>query len=104
MTQAAIDTMMQEVMDWCREKGWYDDERTFGDIIALLHSECSEALEAFRDHQTRGYYVDHNDDDKIIYVDNADYGDHKPEGVPSEFADVLIRLLDDCGRYGIDLF
>lgn len=29
--------------------------------------------------------------------------DGKPEGVPSEVADILIRLLDFAGEYGIDL-
>lgn len=27
----------------------------------------------------------------------------KPEGVPIELADVIIRVADMCGRYGIDL-
>lgn len=29
--------------------------------------------------------------------------DEKPEGVPSELADVVIRIADMCGLYGIDL-
>jgi len=31
-----------------KEKGWWDNERNDGEIIALLHSELSEALEALR--------------------------------------------------------
>ena len=27
----------------------------------------------------------------------------KPEGVPTELADVVIRILDYCGRVGIDM-
>lgn len=28
--------------------GWWDDERNSGELIALMHSELSEALEALR--------------------------------------------------------
>ena len=66
--------------------GWFDDERTVGDDIALLHSEASEMLEAYRDgglaDQTTGA---------------------KPEGFGAEAADVLIRLLDTCKRRGVNL-
>ena len=33
-----------------KEKGWWDSERNEGEIIALMHSELSEALEAMRNH------------------------------------------------------
>jgi NTP pyrophosphatase (non-canonical NTP hydrolase) len=29
--------------------------------------------------------------------------DNKPEGVPIELADCLIRILDYCGQWGIDI-
>jgi hypothetical protein len=32
-----------------KEKGWWDAERNDGEIIALMHSELSEALEALRE-------------------------------------------------------
>ncbi|WP_224722920.1 nucleoside triphosphate pyrophosphohydrolase family protein [Paenibacillus vietnamensis] len=29
-------------------KGWWEEDRSFGEVIALIHSEASEALEDHR--------------------------------------------------------
>lgn len=74
-----------------KDHGWHDQERTIGDLICLMHSELSEALEEHRNGKTPT---------EVYYNDNKP---EKPEGIPVELADCIIRIFDFCGLYGIDL-
>ncbi|WP_160045685.1 hypothetical protein [Paenibacillus sp. USDA918EY] len=91
-------------------KGWWDEERSLGEVLVLVHSEVSEALEDHRNgHEpTDVWYEEELGDVTITHYPNAlpqlkIPGYWKPCGIPSELADICIRVFDACGRYGIDL-
>lgn len=84
--------LQDEIYEINVANGWYDSERSFGDCIALLHSEVSEAYEAYR--------VNGVDD---MTDTSSERAVPKPEGVGSEFADIFIRLLDTSRRHNVDL-
>lgn len=81
-----------------RDKGWWEGGRSFGDIIALIHSEASEALEAYREYREPAREL------SIIDFEDSEQGPiSKPVGVASEFADILIRVFDACEELDIPL-
>ena len=92
--QRTIEHWQTEAVRIEREHGFADNPGSFGDRMALLHSEVSEAFEAWRKHGLTDLTAEH---------DSNGIRPGKPEGVGSEFADIAIRLLTECARYGIDL-
>ena len=45
-----LKALQKEAHAIAKDHGWWGQERTFGYLIALVHSELSEALEAYREH------------------------------------------------------
>jgi NTP pyrophosphatase (non-canonical NTP hydrolase) len=87
----ALDMLMQMTFNLSKERGWYNDpetgeplERNFGESVALVHSELSEALEA---HRTDAM------DDKLPHRN----------GIEVELADAVMRICDLARRHNLDL-
>ena len=81
-------TSLQIVQDklhgQAKAMGWHNKPREIGTLIALCHSELSEALEGAR----KDLYDDHLPHRKMIEV---------------ELADCIIRILDMAGALNLDV-
>lgn len=119
----------REINRTAREHGFWDKERNFGEMLALMHSELSEALEEHRASKPALYFVAtqknttdpsrvellwsetegllHQDGTPISdsfkrEIDN-ELWDCKPEGWAVELVDCQIRLLDTLQSANVDI-
>ena len=64
--------------------GWWENERNDGELICLMHSELSEAMEGVRKN-LQDEHLPHR------------------ESVEVELADCIIRIMDYAGARGLDV-
>lgn len=88
---AIINQLCQESYENAKAHGfWAEGEaRNKAEMLALMHSELSEALEELR----HGHKPD-----EVYFLSTG-----KPEGVPIELADLLIRVFDFCAGFNVNL-
>lgn len=97
-----LEWMKAEIREVNEGNGWFDTERTSWESNALLHSEIAEAFEAYRQWGTKDATANNcaskgpSDSELLLY--SRESRPCKPEGVGSELADILIRLLDTIER------
>jgi len=81
----SIDALKLECHEIAKSKGWWDNNRrNKGELIALMHSELSEGLEAIRNDLMSDHIVGF-------------------KGIEEELADVMIRIFDFCAKYKLNL-
>jgi len=88
MASKTLAEWSKEIHEWAKSKGWWDKPRDFSALLMNVHSEITEAWEEWRNNRTihEEYVVD-----------------GKPEGIPAELADTMIRLLDLFAAFDIDI-
>lgn len=105
----SLGEMAEEVHAVNQANGWFEEDRTFGDDIALITTEVGEAYDAFRLHgladvtASASIPVYSDEEDHMGNYRQTGWQPAKPEGVGSELADIFIRLLDTAFRRGINL-
>lgn len=82
--EAGVNNLVSLCHGLAKDAGWHDNPREVGTMLALVHSEISEAMEGFR----KDLMDDHLPQRKMAEV---------------ELADAVIRIFDLAGKEGFDL-
>jgi len=105
-----LTALRDEAYDNAKAHGFHDVSRTVGDAMMLITTEVAEAFEAYREggklnemlyEALPGYPP--NPAGLERKSQSPDGRLYKPVGVPSEMADIIIRVLDFCGEHAIDI-
>lgn len=124
-----LNELAEQLHETAASKGFWDKPREPSEVLLLIVSELVEAMEEYRAghllDESRVSYISTPDSKPIevtmvggstfLYYNTPaireitpkDWVNHgfmaKPKGVPSELADVIIRTLEACHAWGIDI-
>lgn len=127
MIKTSLNELSKHVHEYVKSKGFWEKPRTIVELLCLVHEEVSEAVKEIRNGHAPNetYYSGKNtlpalsgeyeraetaqivfesNEKNIVYI--TPYNSVravKPEGVPSELIDIIFRVCDIAGYYGIDL-
>lgn len=96
-----LDYLIKKCGEDAKKRGWQDTPISFGDAMTLLHSEISEMFEEYRNHRAMDE-IYHNKEFAFKGTPE-DVVSSKPEGIPIEMADLLIRMCHYCSYFGIPI-
>jgi len=99
-----INELSKKIHQNAIDKGFFEKEKNIGEMLCLIHSEVSEALEADR----KNHYANvkcfeaFNDFDRPEH-DAFSFESTIKNSFEDELADVMIRVMDLAAYKGIDL-
>lgn len=99
---AGVSELSHAVHQCAVEHGWWESgDRNMGESIMLMVTELAEAFESVRNSEPALWYKPHDGDGNSAGPLDQHGTPMKPEGIASEFADTIIRILDICQFYEI---
>lgn len=99
-----LNQLAKQIHENNKSKGFYEGEKNIGEMLALIHSEVSEALEADRKNQ---HAKQQSARWLLTIVNDRDFKEEfqlqVKDSFEDELADVVIRVMDLAAFKGIDL-
>lgn len=100
-----INGLAKDVYENAKSKGFYDDasERNIGEMLCLIHSEVSEALEADRKNEYAKGSIQSTNEIEETKAFQSQFEEQAKNTFEDELADIVIRVMDLAAYKGIDL-